>query len=182
MNVRFPIGELIVPETITQTHIDGWLEEIAQYVEDLRKSVKYLDRDDLQATYREGSFTVQQLVHHIADSQMNMFQRLKLALTDTHPKVPNFVQDEWVKLTDSDLPIEVSIQMLDAINQRVIVIGQHLTEAELTRDFILEGSGATTVGETIAKLSWHERHHLAHIQLALGQLDKEGLTRSFNGC
>lgn len=171
MDVRFPIGGLEVPETITRAHIDAWLEEIAQYVQDLRKTVTHLNEDDLQATYREGSFTVQQLVHHIADSQMNMFQRLKLALTDTHPQVPNFVQDEWVKLSDSDLPIEVSIQMLDAINQRVVAIGEHLTAAELTRDFVLDGSGATTVGETIAKLSWHERHHLAHIQIALGQFD-----------
>lgn len=100
-----------------------------------------------------------------------MFQRLKLALTDTHPKVSNFAQDEWVKLADSDLPIEVSIQMLDAINQRVVAIGQHLTEKELARDFVLEGSGATTVGETVAKLSWHARHHLAHIQIALGELE-----------
>ncbi|WP_086428681.1 YfiT family bacillithiol transferase [Staphylococcus cornubiensis] len=171
MDVRYPIGGLEVPETVTRAHIDSWLEEIAQYVQDLRKTVANLNQEDLQATYREGSFTVQQLVHHIADSQMNMFQRLKLALTDTHPKVPNFVQDEWVKLADSALPIEVSIQMLDAINQRVIAIGQHLTEAELTRDFVLEDSGATTVGETVAKLSWHERHHLAHIQIALGQLE-----------
>lgn len=171
MDVRYPIGGLEVPETVTRAHIDSWLEEIAQYVQDLRKTVANLNQEDLQATYREGSFTVQQLVHHIADSQMNMFQRLKLALTDTHPKVPNFVQDEWVKLADSALPIEVSIQMLDAINQRVIAIGQHLTEAELTRDFVLEDSGAATVGETVAKLSWHERHHLAHIQIALGQLE-----------
>lgn len=171
MDVRYPIGGLEVPETVTRAHIDSWLEEIAQYVQDLRKTVANLNQEGLQATYREGSFTVQQLVHHIADSQMNMFQRLKLALTDTHPKVPNFVQDEWVKLADSALPIEVSIQMLDAINQRVIAIGQHLTEAELTRDFVLEDRGATTVGETVAKLSWHERHHLAHIQIALGQLE-----------
>ncbi|HEC2145079.1 TPA: putative metal-dependent hydrolase [Staphylococcus delphini] len=171
MDERFPIGALEVPENITKAHIDDWLEDIAQYVGVLSKTVTNLSQDELQSTYRDGSFTVQQLVHHIADSQMNMFQRLKLALTDAQPQVPNFVQDEWVKLADSDLPIEVSVQMLDAINQRVVAIGEHLTAAELTRDFVLEGSGATTVGETIAKLSWHERHHLAHIQIALGQFD-----------
>lgn len=171
MDVRYPIGRLEVPATVTRRHIDSWLEEIAQYIQNLRKTVANLSQEDLRATYREGSFTVQQLVHHITDSQMNMFQRLKLALTDTHPKVSNFAQDEWVKLADSDLPIEVSIQMLDAINQRVVAIGQHLTEKELARDFVLEGSGATTVGETVAKLSWHARHHLAHIQIALGELE-----------
>ncbi|MEJ7542000.1 YfiT family bacillithiol transferase [Staphylococcus intermedius] len=179
MDVRYPIGGLEMPDKVTRTYVDSWLEDITQYVQDLRKTVTNLNQNDLQATYREGSFTVQQLVHHIADSQMNMFQRLKLALTDTHPQVPNFVQDEWVKLADSDLPIDVSIQMLEAINQRVVAIGQQLTEAELTRDFVLENSGATTVGETIAKLSWHERHHLAHIQIALGQFDIGASNESF---
>lgn len=170
MDKRFPIGQLEVPEKITQHHIEKWLTDIQYYVDDLKKVVSNLDEKDLQAKYREGSFTVRQLVHHIADSQLNMYQRLKLALTDTHPTVPEFKQDAWVVLSDSELPIDISIQLLDALNQRIIGLGQQLTDDDLGRDFILEGSGATSVGETVAKLSWHERHHLAHIQIALGQL------------
>ena len=120
-------------------------------------------------TYREGSYTVRQLVHHIADSQINMYYRLKMALTDNQLKIAEFQQDVWVQLPDYQLPVDISIQLLEMINKRIIAIGRQLSESDLTRTFLLEGTGEISVGETIAKLSWHERHHLAHIQIALGK-------------
>ncbi|ARJ51990.1 YfiT family bacillithiol transferase [Staphylococcus lutrae] len=173
MDKRFPIGQLEIPEHITQQHVREWVADIQTYVQDLKKAVTNLSERELQSTYREGSFTVAQLVHHIADSQLNLYQRLKLALTDDHPNVAEFKQDAWVTLADGQLPIDVAIQLLDALNQRVSAIGQHLSAAQLERGFELEGSGTITVGETIAKLRWHERHHLAHIQCALGQFIPE---------
>lgn len=96
-----------------------------------------------------------------------MFQRLKLALTDTNPVVDPFIQDEWAKLADSQLPIECSLKMLEGINERIIAIGNHLTESDLNRTFTLRGSGEISVATKVAKLAWHEEHHLAHIKIAL---------------
>lgn len=123
----------------------------------------------LNKTYREGSWNVRQLVHHIADSQVNMYQRLKMALTDNNPTVEPFIQDEWVKLSDSDLPIECSIRMLEGINERIVVIAKGLDEAQLKRVFTLKDTGEISVATKIAKLSWHENHHLEHIKIALSQ-------------
>lgn len=85
MDVRFPIGELSVPDKVTLEDIRKWTSDIALYTERLRNIVDYLDDNELAKTYREGSWNVRQLVHHIADSQLNMYQRLKLALTDNNP-------------------------------------------------------------------------------------------------
>lgn len=78
MDIRFPIGKLQVPETVTLEDIQKWLKEINSYTIRLREDVDSLSDVELSKTYREGSWTVRQLVHHIADSQLNMFQRLKL--------------------------------------------------------------------------------------------------------
>src|SRR5690606_4905386 len=115
----------------------------------------------------EGSWNIQQLVHHIADSQLNMYQRLKLALTDENPLVPNFDQDKWAIQPDTKLPVESSIKMLEGINERIVALGNNLTEDELGRAFTHENNGEITVATKIAKLAWHEEHHLAHIKIAL---------------
>ncbi|NWK84632.1 putative metal-dependent hydrolase [Staphylococcus sp. GSSP0090] len=169
MDVRFPIGELEVPDHVTLEDIQAWIEDIGSYTNRLRATVDGLDSEDLNKTYREGSWNVRQLVHHIADSQVNMYQRLKLALTDDNPSVTPFIQDEWVKLPDSELPIECSVKLLEGINERIVAIGQGLNEAQLKRVFTLNDNGEISVAKKIAKLSWHENHHLEHIKIALSQ-------------
>lgn len=82
VDVRFPIGELELPEKVTMNDINQWLDEIGNYANRLRKVVDGLNDEALKKKHREGSWTVRQLVHHIADSQLNMYQRLKIALTD----------------------------------------------------------------------------------------------------
>ena len=167
MDVRYPIGKLQVPEKVTLENIQEWLKEIKTYTIRLRETVDSLSDEKLSKTYRDGSWTVRQLVHHIADSQLNMYQRLKLALTDENPTVPAFDQDKWAIQPDTKLPIESSIKMLEGINERIVSLGYSLTEEQLTRAFTLQGNGEITVATKVAKLAWHEEHHLSHIKVAL---------------
>ena len=169
MDVRYPIGKLQVPEKVTLEHIQEWLKQIETYTIRLRETVDSLNDEELSKTYRDGSWTVRQLVHHIADSQLNMYQRLKLALTDESPTVPTFDQDKWAIQPDTKLPVECSIKMLEGINERIVALGHHLTEEQLDRTFILEGNGKITVANKVAKLAWHEEHHLVHIKNALAK-------------
>ncbi|MFA1819576.1 YfiT family bacillithiol transferase [Virgibacillus oceani] len=169
MDVKFPIGQLQVPEKVTLDHIQAWLKEIDTYTIRLRETVDDLKDKELNKTYREGSWTVRELVHHIADSQLNMYQRLKLALTDENPTVPPFDQDKWAIQPDTKLPVESSINMLEGINERIVSLGHSLTEAQLNRVFTHEVNGEIAVATKMAKLSWHEEHHLAHIKIALSQ-------------
>ncbi|MFC4025528.1 YfiT family bacillithiol transferase [Oceanobacillus longus] len=169
MDVRYPIGKLQVPEKVTLENIQEWLSQIDTYTTRLRETVDSLSDEELSKTYRDGSWTVQQLVHHIADSQVNMYQRLKLALTDENPTVPNFDQDKWAVQPDTNLPIESSIKMLEGINERIVSLGHRLTEGQLDRAFTHQINGKITVATKVAKLAWHEDHHLAHIKIALSK-------------
>lgn len=169
MDVKFPIGELQVPENVTLEHVEEWLEKIETYTTRLRETVDDLSEEELSKTYREGAWNVRQLVHHIADSQLNMFQRLKLALTDDNPTVPPFDQEKWAIQPDTKLPVESSIKLLVGINERIVSLGKSLTKEQLDRVFTLQGDGEITVAKKVAKLSWHEEHHLAHIKIALSK-------------
>lgn len=167
VDVRFPIGQLEVPEEVTEKTIESWLKDVETYTERLKEALDGLDDADWKKTYRQGSWTVSQLVHHIADSQLNMYQRLKLALTDNNPTVPSFDQDKWATQADNDLPVESSIKMLEGINERVVYLGNRLTEEALQRTFTHQINGTIKVVTKLAKLRWHEEHHLAHIKMAL---------------
>lgn len=166
MDVKFPIGPLQVPDNVKAEHIQEWLGKIESYTMRMRGAVDGLSDEQLGNKYREGSWTVRQLVHHIADSQLNMYQRLKLALTDDNPTVPAFDQDKWVALPDNELPVESSIRMLEGLNERIVSLGQSLDDGQLQRVFSHEVNGEISVATKLAKLCWHEEHHLAHIKIA----------------
>ncbi|MBP1947103.1 YfiT family bacillithiol transferase [Virgibacillus litoralis] len=169
MDVRFPIGELQVPKKVTLENIQEWLKEIETYTIRLTETVDSLSDEELSRTYRDGSWTVRQLVHHIADSQLNMYQRLKLALTDENPTVPAFDQEKWAIQPDTELPVESSIKMLEGINERIVSLGSSLTEDQLDHVFTHPNNGEITVAAKVAKLAWHEEHHLTHIKIALSK-------------
>ncbi|QMT18097.1 metal-dependent hydrolase [Planococcus maritimus] len=141
MNVKFPIGQLQVPDEVTAEDVNEWLREIDSYTTRLRE---------------------------VADSQLALYERLKLALTEYQPTVSEFDQDKWAYLPDNRLPVESSIRMLEGLNERIVALGNYVTGAQLDRVFIHETDGEIRVAETLAKLSWHEEHHLAHIRIALG--------------
>ncbi|ANU16332.1 metal-dependent hydrolase [Planococcus maritimus] len=167
MDVKFPIGQMQVPDEVTAEEVNHWLREIDSYTTRLRELVDSLGDEDLNKTYRDGSWTIRQLVHHVADSQLALYERLKLALTEYQPTVSEFDQDKWAYLPDNRLPVESSIRMLEGLNERIVALGNYVTGAQLDRVFIHETDGEIRVAETLAKLSWHEEHHLAHIRIAL---------------
>ncbi|WP_068675042.1 YfiT family bacillithiol transferase [Oceanobacillus sp. Castelsardo] len=169
MDVRYPIGKLQVPEKVTFENIQEWLKQIETYTIRLGETVDSLSDEELSKTYRDGSWTVRGLVHHIADSQLNMYQRLKLALTDDNPTVPAFDEEKWAIQPDTNLPVECSIKMLEGINKRIVSLGHSLTKEQLDRTFVHQINGKITVATKVAKLAWHEEHHLAHIKIALSK-------------
>src|SRR5699024_3870608 len=147
--------------------VQEWLQEIESYTERLKETVASLNDEELNKKYREGSWTVRQLVHHIADSQLNMYQRLRQALTDDNPVVPAFATDKWAPWTDTLLPDDRSSKMLEGMNERIVAVENELTEEQMKRKYTLEGNEEITLAKKLAKLAWHEEHHLAHIKIAL---------------
>ena len=166
MDVRFPIGEFEAPTNSTLVDVKQWMSEIEAYSDQLKETVHQLSDEQLERCYREGSWTVRQLVHHIADSQINLYERLKMALTEVDVTAFMFNQERWAELPDSKLPIQVSITILED-STNVVEMGNHVTEGELNRSIKLSDGSNVPVSELLAKLSWHERHHLEHIKIAL---------------
>ncbi|WP_066071621.1 YfiT family bacillithiol transferase [Neobacillus soli] len=164
---RYPIGQFQCPKVVSKENVQGWIEELKTFPQKLKESVENLDDKVLSYTYRENSWTIRQLVHHLVDSHMNSYIRFKLALTEDQPTIKPYQEDKWAELVDSTMPIMVSLTLLESLHKRWTCLLETLTDEQLKRTFIHPESGAVSLEKNIGIYAWHGNHHLAHIHQAL---------------
>lgn len=161
---RYPIGTSPRPESVDAAHIPNYIRSLAALPENLRSAVSDLSDEQLDTPYRDGGWTVRQLVHHIADSHMNAYIRTRLALTEDWPVIKPYDEKLWAELADSrKLPVEVSLEILHPLHRRWVALLQSLTPADWQRGYQHPERGRTTLLQALALYEWHSRHHVAHI-------------------
>jgi uncharacterized damage-inducible protein DinB len=162
-DLRFPIGRFRSPASSVAGVRAAQIETLRLLPERLRAAVSGLDDAQLDTPYREGGWTVRQLVHHIADSHANAYIRCKLALTEDWPTIKPYDEAAWAKLADSRLPIEPSLALVDALHGRWVALFESLSEEDFQKGYEHPQQGRQTVAKALAIYDWHSRHHTAHI-------------------
>lgn len=163
---RYPIGTFDFEQAFTPDDVQGWLEHITTFPQELRAVLEPLHEAQLNSPYRPNGWKIRQLVHHIADSHMNAYVRFKWALTEDAPTIKAYVQDGWAALPDSDLDIAISLQLLEALHQRWTGLLRQLSPEQWQRTFVHPVLGAITLEQATGMYAWHGRHHLEHIKRA----------------
>jgi uncharacterized damage-inducible protein DinB len=163
-DLRYPIGPFATPAPVTPELRRQSLAWMAGAAALLRAAVEGLSPGQLDTTYRPGGWTVRQVVHHLADAQMNWYVRTRLALTEDQPSVGPYDEARWAELRDArTAPTEPSLGLLDALNRRWIDLFESLTELEWKRRLFHPERGVFVLEETVPMHAWHGRHHTAHI-------------------
>lgn len=163
-DLRYPIGPFELVEPATAESRAAAIADIAALPGQIRAAVAGLTDAQVDTPYRDGGWTVRQLVHHLADSHINGFVRVKLALTEDHPTIKPYDQNLWARLADARLPIDVSLSLVDAVHARWAVVYRAMSPADFGRTFFHPESGITfTLDRHVQDYSWHGRHHVAHI-------------------
>ena len=130
----------------------------------LREAVRRLTDEQLQTPYREGGWTLAQVVHHLPDSHMNAYIRFRLALTESEPTIQPYKEALWAELHDAtSSDIESSVVLLEGLHQRWVSLMRRMTPAQWTLAFIHPERGRVTLERNLALYAWHGRHHVAHI-------------------
>ena len=162
-NLRYPVGRFQPPAAtspeIRATHI----ETLRVFSERLRAAVNGLSEAQLDTPYRDGGWTVRQVVHHLADSHANAFLRFKLALTEDWPAIKTYDEAAWARLPDSRLPIDGSLVFIDALHARWVALLHSMSEEDFRRGFNHPAMGRQELAAVLALYEWHARHHTAHI-------------------
>ena len=161
---RYPIGRFAAPEMISPDDRLLAISTLAELPSELRNVVRGLDGGQLDAPYREGGWTVRQVVHHVADSHMNALVRVKLALTEEWPTILPYNEGAWARLHDAAGPIEWSLELIESLHARWVMLLQSLQTPQWERGFVHPENGRVTVELATQQYAWHSRHHVAHIQ------------------
>lgn len=166
-NPRFPIGEFRQPDALSDAQRAAAIEKLNAVPAALRAAVAGMSEAQLDSTYRAGSWTLRQVVHHVADSHVNSYTRFRLALTEDHPRIKAYDEKKWAELDDArEMPVEVSLQLLDALHSRWVALLRSLKPADFDRTIDHPENGTMTIDQLLAMYAWHGEHHVAHIRLA----------------
>jgi len=161
---RFPIGKFQYPEASSEPERKRFIDEIAATPAQLRAAVKGLSPDQLDTPYRQGGWTVRQVVHHVPDSHLNSYVRFKLALTEDEPTIRGYDEGRWAQLADTrTTPVEISLSLLESLHQRWTNLLRSLSGSDWKRTFRHPERGLVTLDEALAMYAWHGKHHVAHI-------------------
>ena len=160
---RYPVGRFTPPSTITPDDRTDAIATLAELPEQLRNAVDGLSFTQLSTPYREGGWTLRQVVHHVADSHINAYVRVKLALTEDWPTIKPYDEEAWAKLHDVAAPIEWSLELVESLHARWVMLLQSLKDEHWKRGCHHPENGPMTVEVLALLYAWHSRHHVAHI-------------------
>ena len=165
IKLQYPIGKFQKPDQILPEHIEQWIESISELPVKLEQAVAGLQDEQLDVPYRDGGWTIRQVVHHLADSHINSYCRFRLALTEDNPVIRPYYEECWAELSDAKhAPIDSSIRLLIALHQRWVLLLKSLKSDDFQKTFYHPESKKTYVLDVnLGIYAWHGEHHVAHI-------------------
>jgi hypothetical protein len=164
MDLAYPVGHCEYPEVVSPETRRRHIDDIAAAPARFRDAVRGLDDSQLDTPYRPGGWTIRQVVHHVPDSHMNAYVRFRLALTEEQPTIKPYHQERWAELLDARTePVTVSLQLIDALHRRWVVLLNAMSDSDFARRFRHPEVGVMRLDTYLASYGWHCRHHAAHI-------------------
>jgi hypothetical protein len=167
--LRYPVGPMPRLGELDRASRTRLIDAIAGTPARFRSLVAGLSDEQLDTPYRPGGWTVRQVVHHVPDSHMNAYIRMKLACTEEMPTIRTYEEDRWAELPEAKSgPVEISLALLEALHRRWVAFLRALPDADFRRTYAHPELGTVSIDGAVAIYEWHCRHHAAHIELALG--------------
>jgi len=163
-SLRYPIGGPGKAESFTPQERSAAIEGIRQLPQNLRAAVAPLSAEQLETPYRPGGWTVRQLIHHVADSHMNAYARVRLGLTEDWPTIFPYQESRWAELADARTEaVSTSLDLLQSLHVRWVGLFSSLDEQEWKRGFLHPELGRQSIEQSVMLYAWHGRHHTAHV-------------------
>ena len=161
---RYPIGKFERPRNLTDEQRIELIRQIDETPSKLRAMVSGLSDQQIDTPYRTGGWTVRQVVHHLPDSHLNAYVRIKLALTEQEPTIRPYNETLWAELQEArSAPIEISLLLLESLHRRWVLCLRSLKSSDYSRTLRHPDLGLMMLDDVLALYAWHGRHHVAHI-------------------
>jgi uncharacterized damage-inducible protein DinB len=163
-DLRYPIGQFDPPATYDMASLRRAIDHIAACPKELRAAVAGLTDAQLDTPYRDGGWTVRQVVHHVPDSHMNAYIRSKLCVDENHPRITAYNEAHWANFADAhNTPVAPSLAIIDSLHERWVQFLRSLPESAFARTLDHPENGTMTLAHVVFMYAWHGQHHTAHI-------------------
>lgn len=144
--------------------LEEWIEQISSLPRRFAAEVVEMSVEQLDTPYREGGWTVRDVIHHLADSHINSYVRFHWAMTEDTPQIKAYDENGWAKLPYlKDLSIQTSLDLLSLIHERWVALLNAMTLQDFDRKYIHPENGEQVLKDVVAMYAWHGEHHLGHI-------------------
>jgi hypothetical protein len=164
LDLRYPVGQFNRSATVSVAQRTECIEELSRLPERAAAATRALSIEQLDTPYRDGGWTVRQVVHHMADSHINAYVRMRLAATEENPPAKTYDEQAWANLADSrTAPIELSLGLLDHLHRRWVMWLRLLDAPLFARTVQHPEWGTISIDNLLELYAWHCRHHVAHI-------------------
>jgi hypothetical protein len=168
-HLRYPVGRAPRNSSpLTDAQRTEYLDVLEALPATIRALSVPLSDTQLDTPYRPGGWTIRQVVHHLPDSHMNAYVRMKLAATEETPQIKTYEEALWAELPEArKAPIGMSLDLLDALHRRWLAFLRALPHSSRRRAFSHPEWGVVSIDEAVGMYAWHCRHHTAHIRNGL---------------
>jgi hypothetical protein len=167
--LQYPVGRFErLKAPLDRAARTALIDAIAEAPARFRSLVNGRSEAQLDTPYRPGGWTVRQVVHHVPDSHMNAYIRMKFAITEEAPAIKAYDEARWAELPEAKTgPADMSVALLEALHRRWVAFLRALPDAEFGKVYVHPELGRVTLDEALALYAWHGRHHAAHVESAL---------------
>lgn len=164
----YPIGKFQFPEQFNLVDINNWIQEIENLPYQLQNIIQDLPVECYEYSYKKEGWSINQIIHHLADGHMNAFIRFKLTLTEINPTIKPFDQDLWAQLNDNNLSTFISLQILHGLHKKWVALLKSLHQDQFNRTYFHpDYKKDFSLWVAVSLFAWHGKHHLAQINKAI---------------
>ncbi len=165
-SLRYPIGKFSPKETYTDHEISENILRIETLPAKVESLIKSFNQKQFDTPYRDGGWTARQVIHHMADSHMNGYIRVKWTLTEDTPTIKAYDEKRWAETPEVKLDPSISLDLLKALHPKWAALLRHLGNADLQRQFLHPDTQKhVRLDRFIALYAWHGEHHLGHLKI-----------------
>ena len=176
MDSRYPVGKFSLDEDVTPDKRQSWIRQLDALPREVKSALEELPPGGLDTPYRDGGWTPRQVVHHLADSHLNAYTRMKLTLTEDTPALKTYEEQLWAEMPDGkQADVAPSLAILDGIHSRLTIVLGSLRSDQFARTATHSQWGQLNLDLLVQLYAWHSRHHVAHIRLVSAARTEDAL-------
>ena len=128
----------------------------------IRQLVDCWKDDRFERSYAPGKWSARQILIHLAQTELALTARARLAATQPGYTAQPFSQDDWMPL-DASTDARTALDAYTAMRRMNLGMWRSLTPAQRSREFAHPEYGTLTVWWIAAQLAGHDIHHLKQL-------------------